>query len=80
MIKGRGDRPVRRWVRVFGEGGAFGSRMRERPSAVRRGKVSVWEAALSLRVVLCTGEGTVESAEPAESAQSDRVDWLQKLL
>ncbi len=43
VITDRGDRAVRRLVRVFGEGGAFGSRRRERMSAVRMGKVSACE-------------------------------------
>jgi len=57
VIKGRGDIEVKQWDKVFGEGGALGSRGRERVSTVR-----------SLRVVLWTGEGTVESAEPCTEA------------
>lgn len=45
-------------------------------SAVGMGKVSASCAPWSLRVVLCTGEGTVESAEPTEDAQ---LDWVYRL-
>lgn len=73
MSKGRGDSAAKRCLKVLGEGGAFESRWWERISAVTVEIISSEEACCatgtdwSLRVVLCTGEGIVESAVPLEA-------------
>jgi hypothetical protein len=77
VFGGRGDSVVKRYLSVVGEGGAFGSRGWERIAGVAVGIMASREtyANWSLRVVLCTGEGIVESAVPL--AAQDQNEWFR---